>query len=373
MFPTTGNSWTSAKPAANNKSAFHPDTDCFPEFANEFDTVPMPSQQEVRGRLDCRVDNLNYIKSALPMTHVPLESFYQQMATRQWRGAQPSVRPAGFGIHGVALAPQIFAKGLSPIGARRDMVPNPMMADNSRPRMPGGFATDWNVIPGLERVNAYAFRGDKRHPRQIRLADGFHPPCSRRDAAYVRLIAQYFAGYMKSRFNKVVDPQEVEQYILGRGQAGNVFVEYEVWREILKGEELHLGRMVANEFLKGYVSTSRRVENAAFFASAHSADGQKGKISCVYALHTEGGFLLPRLGTNPHGTGEAEIAHPGTLAWTKVKAFRLLSPGSMEDSRTWRTKEYVAQDRIFVRKGFFAEDPEGARQVVLALGVVGVT
>jgi len=364
MFPNAGNSWVSHKPAPNQPSVFHPDTDAIPEFANDFDAIPMPSGSDWIGMLDCSPDNMNYIKSTLPMQHVPLESFYQDMAHRQWRGAQP-VRPAG-------TAPQFFSRGLSPIGAVRDMVPNAAMVDHSRPRMPGGFATDWNVIPNLERVNAYAFRGDKRHPRQIRLADGFHPPCTRRDAVYITLIANRFAGYMKCRFNKVVDPKEVEQYILGRGQAGHVFVEYEVWREIMKGEELHIGRMVASEFLKGFVSTSRCVQKAAGFALGASQDGKTSRIGCVYALHTEGGFLLPPLSTNPHGTKEAEIAYPGSLPWSKVKAFRMIHPPSMSDQRSMKTKEYVAQMRIFVRKGFLSEDPLGARQVVLALGTVGL-
>lgn len=361
MFPKSAPSWTAAKPSGEGKVLFHPDSEGIAEFAAEFDAIPLPSPAEVAGRLDCRASNMNYIRSALPMAHMGIQDIYLQMAKRQWQGAQPTARPTG-------AAPQFFAKGMLPIGARRDMVPNPMMVDNSRPRMPGGIATDWNTIPELQRVNAYAFRGDKRHPRQVKSADGFHPPCTRRDAAYIPVIARRFVTYMKDRYNKVLDQQEVEQYIRGKGPAGKVFVEYELWREILKGEELHIGRMVTTEFLKGYISTSRSVTTASGFAMQSSADGKGEGIRGVYALHSEGGFLLPPRGTHVHASNnEAEIAHPGQLSWSKVKAFRIYQIAHMGDARTYKTPEFQAKRRIFVRKGFKEQDPIGAREIILAL------
>jgi len=45
-----------------------------------------------------------------------------------------------------------------------------------------GVANDWKVHEQLERINAYAFRGDTRNPNVIKAASGFTPPSSRTDA-----------------------------------------------------------------------------------------------------------------------------------------------------------------------------------------------
>jgi len=283
------------------------------------------------------------------------------MAKRQWKAAKP-LAPKGIAPAFANMKGPNGIMGMA-IGARRDMVAN-QVPDRSRPLLPKGAATDWNRIPELERVNAYAFRGDKRHPRLIKAANGFHPPSTRTDNAYVGVIATRFAKYMKSRFGQDVEQSEIEQYIRGKGQAGRVFTEYEVWRSILKGEELHLGRMTADEFLKGYISTSRSASIASAFAQSASADGRKDPVTGVYAVHTEGGFLLPDVGKHVHAQrSEAEIAHPGPILWTKIKAFRLFVSTSTEDQRTWGKKI----DYIFTRKDFRLQDPQGAYEVLTHL------
>jgi hypothetical protein len=144
-----------------------------------------------------------------------------------------------------------------------------------------------------------------------------------------------------------------------------VFVEYEIWRAILKNEELHIGRMVADEFLKGYISTSRDVTIARSFVGNASPDGTRGQLSAVYALHSEGGFLLPPRTQHAHGTTgtEAEVAHPGSLPWTKVVGFRTFLTIDLNDDRTFQ-----ATKMLFMRKGFQARDKVGFEQVVAALG-----
>src|SRR5262249_17961947 len=139
--------------------------------------------------------------------------------------------------------------------------------DASKP-LYGNAATDWKKIRELDRVNAYVFRGDKRRPTDIRAAGGFFPPSSRTDDAYLSVIADRFIGYIKSRFGKDVVADDVIRYIKGQGPAGKVFVEYEIWRAILDSEKFHIGRMVADEFLRGYISTSRNVRTALGFAQA---------------------------------------------------------------------------------------------------------
>ena len=354
--------WTSARPDTNSHGIMsHPDANLSAEFAVDFDAVPRPSDQERAGRLKCSKSNMLYIPSCLAMTHVPMEEFYQQMANRQWQKAQPTIGKDG-------RAPAFLNRMGAAIGARRDMVGN-QVADASRPRMPGGIATDWKSIPELQRINAYVFRGDRRLPRAIKLRDGFHPPSTRQDRAYTPVIASRFVTYMRARYNKDVSQSEVEDYIRSKGQAGKTFVEYELWREILKGEELHIGRMVADEFLKGFISTTRDVTVCQTFIDRRTPDKAGEALKAVYALHSEGGFLLPAKGTHAHASNnEAEVAHPGSLSWSKVKAFRIVQDGAAGDARTHRTDEYTSQQLVFVRKGFQQQDPTGAREVILALG-----
>ena len=347
-----------AKPSdatKGNTAFYHPDHQNIPEFADEFDAIPIPDAAEIAGRLKCETTNENYIKSSLPMQHVGLQDIYTQMAKRQWK--QPFVRRDGLALHA--------AKGMLAIGARRALGANPSVQDVVRPAMPRGGATDWDLISDLVRVNAYAFRGDKRQPRIVKEHGGFHPPSTRTDAGYMTLVAKKFVQYMKDRFTQDVTQSEVEEYIRGKGPAGKVLVEYEIWRAILKGEELHIGRMTQNEFLKGYVSTSRDVAKAYGFMNSASAGGKDEGLKAVYALHTEGGFLLPPKGKNVHATtDEAEIAHPGPLPWSKVKAFRIYQT---REVAKMHVRTFQGSEVLFVRKGFRGADPKGAQQVIWSL------
>ena len=231
--------------------------------------------------------------------------------------------------------------------------------------MPNGHANDWDKIPGLERVNAYVFRGDKRSPKSVRNAGGFQPPSARTDDAYVQVIADKFVDYMKKRYGQTVQQGDVVQYIKRKGPGGKVFTEYEMWRAILKGEEMNIGRMVQNEFMRGYISTSRNVQKAYSFVQQGSRDGSREPVNAVYALHSEGGFLLPNQKLHVHGTkeDECEISHPGPLPWTKVIGFRAYVYRTMGDLSTYQDGKY-----IFLRKEFRKADPEGAQQVLWALG-----
>lgn len=160
---------------------------------------------------------------------------------------------------------------------------------------------------------------------------------------------------------------DVVQYIKGQGPKGNIFVEYEIWRAILDAEKFHIGRMVDDEFLRGYISTSRDVKVARTFLSNASHGGGKSNDGAVYALHSEGGFLLPPRAQHVHGTKgtEAEIAHPGPLPWTKVMAFRCFNPTDFNDPRT-----FIRSQHLFVRKGFRQADPKGFAEIVAALGAL---
>lgn len=330
------------------------------EFGDEFDPIPVPDPTVAKAHaLDGNSKNMDYIKSKLPMSHVGIQDFYVQMSKHQWQAAKPSA--AGH------ASPMHVMKGMLAIGARRDMGANPMQKDPARPLMPGGHATDWDKIPGLERVNAYSFRGEKRSPRLIQAAGGFKPPSTRTDEAYIKVIAGKFVQYMKSRYSQTVNESDAIQYIKGKGPAGRIFTEYQMWRAIMKGEELHIGRMVESEFMKGYISTSRDVLMAFDYSKQTSADQVDAAHYAVYAVHSEGGFLLPHISQHVHGTKafEAEIAHPGAIPWTKVVAFRQYirrDPG-FKDMRTFQNSNY-----IFMRKEYMKSDPEGMQQVMWSLG-----
>lgn len=328
------------------------------KFGDEFETVPLPDPAVAKAKAKvCDSSNLEYIHSTLPGPVVLLDDFFERMKQHQWQAATPFVnRLAG---------PAHVTRGFMAIGARRDLGASPMLVDNSKPRFPGGHATDWKLIPDLKRVNAYVFRGDKRDPSQIKAAGGFQPPSTRVDDAGVKLIAKRFVDYMKQRFNKDVNDADVIQYINSQGTSGKTFVEYEIWRAILKGEEMHIGRMVQDEFLKGFISTSRDVKVGLHYMTAGSADLQSGPNAGLYVLHSELGFLLPPQAENVHGTKgtEAEIAHPGPLPWSKVMAFRTHVKVDFNDDRTFRKTKV-----LFFRKGFRQVDPQGFEEVFWALG-----
>jgi hypothetical protein len=315
-------------------------------FAAEFEAVPMPDRRQAKAqRTVCDASNMTYIKSALPISiRFEYEQFFEQMARRLWSAARPS-----------AGAARLMSAGNHRQGTAPDM---------SRPRMPGGVATDWKKIPELARVNAYAFRGDKRRPTEIRASGGFHPPSSRTDDRYVTVTAERFVKYMKDRFGKDVDQDEVVRYIKGQGAAGKAFVEYEIWRSILDSEKMHVGRMVADEFMKGFISTTRNVDVAYSFAVDASEDGYKSPTFTVYAVHSNAGFLLPPLTQHVHGSkqNEAEIAHPGSIPWLQVMAFRSgMNYDFVDDRLIYHGKV------VFVRRGFRQADPRGFSEVVTAL------
>jgi hypothetical protein len=318
-------------------------------FGNEFDTVPLPDPAQAKLIAPvCDASNMTFIRSNIPVPiRFEFEEFFERMAKYQWRAARPSaaaLKKVPMGLHRPATA-----------------------VDRSRPLNPVKPATDWKRIRELERVNAYVFRGDKRGPTEIRAANGFHPPSSRADDRYLKLIADRFVCYMKTRFSKDVSPDEVVGYIKGQGPAGKVFVEYEIWRAVLESEKFHIARMVVDEFLKGYISTSRDVGRAAIFTTGPGRDGYMAPVYGVYALHSEGGFLLPPIAQHVHGSkGEAEIAHPGPIPWLKVMAFRTGMTRDFDDPRT-TYKSGV----IFVRKGFRKADPRGCDQVIATLGKLG--
>jgi hypothetical protein len=179
-----------------------------------------------------------------------------------------------------------------------------------------GVAKDWCRMQEFKRVEGYAFRGDKRDPLTVRSKGGFHPPAVRTDDYYLdNVVIPNFQRYVKDRFGEDnLDVTAMRNYIKGSGASGMTFVRYECWRAMLQQEALHLGRMMASEFLKGYVSTTRSTSIAKAFAL------QNG---WVYVLYVKGAFLIGGKGSHDWiRFGEQELAMPDAVPWNLVFGFR---------------------------------------------------
>jgi hypothetical protein len=178
--------------------------------------------------------------------------------------------------------------------------------------------SDWGLTNQLERVNAYTFRGDKRAPQAIQAADGFKPPITRTDQYYVeQMIYPKFASYMRRRYGMEVTMAQFHaayrEKVTTRDErlAMNGFF---AWKSMLENEAYHVGKMLANETLKGFVSTTKAVTIAKGF----------GDNGWVYVTLVQGGFVVPDKGKHVWTAiyGEQEIALPAPIPWSNVFGFR---------------------------------------------------
>lgn len=263
----------------------------------EFDILPrMPNEEAARYYLRHDHTNLSFIGAPGPHagTHADT-AFFRELTERRWSGA---ATPTG-----------AQARILGAQRTRTDAGQQPRLF---KP------ATDWADMNRLKRVNAYTFRGDRRAPALVRTHGGFQPSAQRTDDGFVEVLATEFVGYMKQK-GKTVDEAEVARYIRGQGQRGADFTEYHRFRALMQSETMHIGRMAKSEVLKGYVSSSRNPRVAVDYARRANRDD----YTWIYVTHVEGGFLLPEgQTTNPHGGthGEAEIALPGPIQWSRIVA-----------------------------------------------------
>jgi hypothetical protein len=213
------------------------------------------------------------------------------------------------------------------------------------------IASDWKLTEQVERVSAYTFRGDKRDPQAIEAVGGFHPPVTRNDRYYVdNVICPKFQEYMKRRFNREVSGEQFQRVygkVVGLPDDRAVLRHYLVWRDLVETESHHLGRMLGDETLKNYISTSKVLNSARIFAIKSSTEGW------VYVTRVRGGFhITKKKGWPGVYTYEQEIAFPGSLLWEDVFGFRKAHP-----SRQMYTGP------IYLRKGFEASNPTAFREV----------
>lgn len=225
---------------------------------------------------------------------------------------------------------------------------------NAQPHLQG-IADDWKTMEQLRRVNAYTFRGDRREPTKILADRGFNPPITRTDAYYMeRVVKPAFRSYMKRRYGQDVSDLDatnaINQVAPANSTARHVLNNFFVWRSMAQNESMHLGRMLVDEALKGYISTSRAVSVARGFAK----DG-----GWVYLTRVRGGYLVPDKGTTvwTETFGEQEVALPTRLDWADVFGFR----------KVGRHQELVGP--IYLRKGFSAQRVAFAKVYELLSGM----
>lgn len=293
--------------------------------------------------------NLPYIPSKKYL-HAPLDTKVQALIDTTWKAVSPregagrartaiigGQRGAGFGVAPtfVSAAPVGYGglTNLEGAGHLKTVVP-----------------TDWKLMRDMPRVSAYAFRGDTRNPAQIRAVDGFQSPITRTDEHYKKnVIFPLFKAYLEKKLGApqalTYDQLNVAlMQVLPTPEEREAFAFYNLWRSQVERESMHIGRMLAQETLKGYVSTTKATPVAKAFAK---------KNGWVYLVLVKSGFLVPAKGTHPWTSlfGEQEIASPKPIHWKRVVAFRQVS--NQED------RHFTGP--IYVRPEFIVDSNEAFR------------
>ncbi|TDU32182.1 hypothetical protein DFR24_1571 [Panacagrimonas perspica] len=211
------------------------------------------------------------------------------------------------------------------------------------------IASDWNRFGGIDRANAVAFRGDSRKPVEVFKAGGFTPPSSRNDAWYLEnAVFEAFDWYLFERYKRHITKAEFLWAVRDGGawaSDSKLLIEYTVWRRIVDNESSHLGRMVENECLKGYISCSTSIDSSLAFAT-----DKYNRPGWLYLAIVHGGFIVP-FKVKPKfkalwNSGEAEIAQWGTIPAERIVGFTHVQQFAKPDGP------------IFIRKSFRKSDPK---------------
>jgi len=358
-------------------------------YAGEFDAwqpIRSYATKEDAGSLDSSfVPALPAIPAKVPLpAYAPMQNYFEEIAKRVWKAAKPSMvqklmferkdflaqtrvaypppsapPPQPFGPAG----PQWWV----PTGERPPLAsPTGMPGTKGAQEIPDvpqldylkGVAKDWQLTKDLVRINAYTFRGDSREPHVVMKNGGFNPPSSRTDTAYLKnTVYPLFIGYMVRRFgapkDRLVDEHtfmNVVNHVITSPEQRRWWIEYTIWRALEEQEKFHTGRMVAEEALKGYISTTRDIRVAKGFAlRAGQATGW------VYVVLIEGGIVVPDKGKHAWSQlfGEQEIAYPASVPWAKIYGFRQVEQTTMK---------FGPNQPLLLRKGFQEKDPEAFKQ-----------
>ncbi|MGH8515855.1 MAG: hypothetical protein ACREUE_00205 [Panacagrimonas sp.] len=212
----------------------------------------------------------------------------------------------------------------------------------------GAIAKDWNVFDKIPRVSAVTFRGDQRPPGElIGRYRGFSPPSSRTDQYYLEnYVYPAFASYLKRRWQREdLSKQDFLHAVntcIPMADEKKLLVDYMMWRQIVRREEAHLGRMTSNECLKGYISTSKAIDSSIYFGTAYHS-----KPGWLYVTVVEDAFIVPFTKDSGVGiwkTGEAEIAQ-----WGPVPADRVIACARIDRDAG---QNWVLAPPFYMRKAF---------------------
>lgn len=246
------------------------------------------------------------------------------------------------------------ARGNVIMGARGAVVPDSVRKATYHPQVApskgidvkfnsnqGAIATDWDNFKQIPRTNAVTFRGDKRTPREvINLYGGFDPASSRTDRFYLENNLYHgFNGYLQRRFQRQLSKADFLKAVDSSAPSPDdkkMLVDFLMWRQILKREEAHLGRMVSTECEKGYISTSRSMDSSINFAISGYKPGW------LYIVIVHSGFIVPEE-KKIWGSREGEIAQWGRIPKERIVGFRyyptVYPKGPIFISRTFRKTE----------------------------------
>ncbi len=323
---------------------------------------PAAAAEEVPGG-HWQGSELPFIMSNSHVPMAPLEPSLEKLFQSIWKEANANTAAP----HRVLAGQQRLAPQMT-IGRQRiapapepaykkipNLVTAPKFAEHAAHLQ--GTARDWVGMLSINRVVAYCFRGDSRDHTAIKAAGGFFPPSTRNDRKYLEeTVFPHFRDYMKRRFGFDI-PLSIFMHAVTNSMdvsTRNLFLEYSLWRALVATEELHLGRMLANEALKGYISTSRAVTTAkAFACDFGKRDGY------VYAVLVRGGYLVPTqaIGTWTEFFNEQEVAYPGPILWPDVVGWRQVRKNGM----------FTPGSPVFLRTDFYKKDAQAAEQVFVLL------
>lgn len=227
---------------------------------------------------------------------------------------------------------------------------------------PVGMANDWHLMKPLQRLSAFTYRGDGRGPAEILAANGFAPPVTRTDDSYVEnVIYPQFERYMKRRYQVSITKSDFRAaflaYSAGDRTGAPVVRAYFIWRSLVEHEALHIPRMVVNEALKGYVSTSRAISVAYEFSLR--------KNGWVYLTRVRGAFLIPTAAEADwvgNFERECELSYPGHLPWSEIFAFR--KTRRPDDAQGPNAPKFVGP--LYVRNGLRESHPAAYQRVAQA-------
>ncbi len=318
---------------------------------------PIAAREEQPGQ-DWAGGELRFIESNSHVPMEPLQPSLERLLQNIWKEARPNTAAPHRFLAGQQRMPipqvTIGRQRIAPIpGPAYQKIPALITPTDNKAHLIG-VAKDWAGMLTINRVVAYCFRGDTRDSNQIKTAGGFFPNSSRNDKDYLEgEVFNQFHAYMLRRFNLDIDKDLYVQAIKKSMDANAIklFMEYSTWRALVSTEEMHLGRMLASEALKGYTSTTRAVTTAKKFAT-------RG-LKCpgyVYSLLVRGGYLVPPQGKMAWTLyNEQEVAYPGPIPWLDVVGFRHVQANGMFDGH------------IYLRTGLYKTDYQAADQIFALL------